>query len=285
MALRIRDWDKHFESAASRKLKRLEWIAIPNKTEGEGYMALVDHPDGAAHLGAWYAIVECASRQKIRGNLPPGLSRIDGGICQDISGICRAIGKISQLPSAVFEAVIPRLLQIGWIEEFECEVQDTRAQDRPSNGVQPTENKQPPTLSGNSATSLGNSANVVAEKTSHIEGNGITGNGITATAHANGNVPKLQSEYPQTLAAIRDHDAAADPLFCIRIADTVCQAILSDPKAQQWPPGKAEKAISDPILAKAVRESYATPRKAPHGTGLLLSTVPKIILGGKTNYV
>ena len=96
---------------------------------------------------------------------------------------------------------------------------------------------------------------------------------------------RTQSEYPQTLAAIRDHDAAADPLFCVRIADTVCQAILSDPKAQQWPPGKAEKAISDPILAKAVRESYATPRKAPHGTGLLLSTVPKIILGGKTNYV
>ena len=107
---RIRDWDRLFENAASRKLKRLDWVAVPNKTDGEGYMELVDHPAGAAHLGAWYAIVECASKQKVRGHLPSGIS-------QDVGGICRAIGKISQLPPEVFEAVIPRLLKIGWLEQ------------------------------------------------------------------------------------------------------------------------------------------------------------------------
>ena len=109
MILRIREWDKNFENAGSRKLKRLEWVAIPNKTDGEGYTALVDHPDAAAHLGAWYAIVEAASKQDPRGNLP-------GGIPHTIGGICRSLGRMSRLPSEIFQHVIPRLLEIGWLE-------------------------------------------------------------------------------------------------------------------------------------------------------------------------
>jgi hypothetical protein len=144
---RIRDWDRLFENAASRKLKRLDWVAVPNKTDGEGYMELVDHPAGAAHLGAWYAIVECASKQKVRGHLPSGIS-------QDVGGICRAIGKISQLPPEVFEAVIPRLLKIGWLEQ--CQENQSVIE---------------------SAISLGKSADVPAENQVHREGNGITGNG------------------------------------------------------------------------------------------------------------
>ncbi len=112
MKLRIRDWDKHFENAASRKLKRLDWVAIPTKTDGEGYTALVDHPNAAAHLGAWYAIVEAASKQTPRGNLP-------GGIPQDIGGICRSLGRMSRLPGGIFQDVLPRLIEIGWLEEFE----------------------------------------------------------------------------------------------------------------------------------------------------------------------
>jgi hypothetical protein len=155
LALRIRDWDKHFENAASRKLKRLDWISVPNKTDGEGYMALVDHPDGAAHLGAWYAIVECASRQKVRGNLPPGLSQESGGICRDIGGTCRALGKISQLPERVFLDVIPRLLKIGWLEEYLDENQSVAS----------------------SPTSLADFPNDLGKNQAHREGNGMEGNG------------------------------------------------------------------------------------------------------------
>lgn len=111
---RIRDWDKHFENAASRKLTRLSWVAIPNKMDGEGYTALVEHRNGAAHLGAWYAIVEIASKQEPRGNLP-------GGITHDLGGICRSLGRISRLPPEVFREVIPRLLEIGWLEDFDCQ--------------------------------------------------------------------------------------------------------------------------------------------------------------------
>ena len=115
MLLRIRDWAKHFETSESRKLQRMVWVPVPNKTDGEGYAALVDHPNGAAHLGAWYAILETASRQmprERRGDFP-------SGIPQNISGVCRSLGRLSHLPASVFEEVIPRLLEIGWIEPAE----------------------------------------------------------------------------------------------------------------------------------------------------------------------
>ena len=106
---RIRDWNRHFETAESRKLKRMVWVPVPNKTDGEGYTALVDHPNGAAHLGAWYAILEAASKQNPRGSLPSGIPQTIGGICQSLS-------RISRLPSRIFEEVLPRLVEIGWLE-------------------------------------------------------------------------------------------------------------------------------------------------------------------------
>ena len=110
VALRIVGWGRIYENSESRKLKTLKWVAVPNKMNGEGYTALVDHPDGAAHLGAWLAILEIASSREIRGTLPDG----DG----TIPGICRSIGRISRLPGKIFEEVVPRLLEMGWIEEI-----------------------------------------------------------------------------------------------------------------------------------------------------------------------
>lgn len=94
----------------------------------------------------------------------------------------------------------------------------------------------------------------------------------------------MQHEYPETLKVLREHDAAADAMFCVRIAEAVARAIAGDDKASCWTPEKQQQAISDRVLAKCCRESFATPRKGPHGTGLLLATVPRIVLGGKTNY-
>jgi hypothetical protein len=116
---------------------------------------------------------------------------------------------------------------------------------------------------------------------------------VTASVPVSASVPVLQlpqpavaaapirHEYPLTLAVIREHDAAADHLFCLKLAHAIAGVIPDG-----WPPGKAEKALSDPIIARACRESYATPgRNGKHGAGLLLSTVPRIVIGGKTNYV
>lgn len=114
MAFRIRNWTSIFENAESRKLKALKWVAMPNKMNTQGYTALMDHPNGAAHLGAWCAIVEiCSAREprELRGTLPES----DGSI----GGISRVLGRISRIPPVVFEELIPRLIQdpeIQWIE-------------------------------------------------------------------------------------------------------------------------------------------------------------------------
>lgn len=94
-----------------------------------------------------------------------------------------------------------------------------------------------------------------------------------------------QTEYPETLRVLLEHDRTADVRFCQRLADAVAVEIVSDKEASRWSVEKQSKAVSDRVIAKACREVYATPRKKPPGTGLLLSTVPRIVIGGKTNYV
>lgn len=66
--LRIIDWDKNFETAESRKIGRLTWVAVPLK-RGTGYKRLLMQEDGPALLGAWIAIVEFAATCFVRGLL------------------------------------------------------------------------------------------------------------------------------------------------------------------------------------------------------------------------
>lgn len=161
MRLRIKDWAHIFENAGSRKLKRLDWVAVPNKTDGEGYTALVDHPHGAAHLGAWLAIIEVASKQSPRGFLP-------GGEHHDLKAICRALARMSRLPSITFEQVIPRLLDpmIGWLERF------VSSEPEP---LEPPELGWPPDALGESADASGDVGGELAAQ--DTTGQGTTGQG------------------------------------------------------------------------------------------------------------
>lgn len=103
---RIKNWDSLFENNRTRELKNLEWVPVPNRMDSEGYTALVDHPDAAAHLGAWTAILEIASRQKVRGTLPQGAA-----------GTAQALARMSRLPVLLFEVVLCRLVnELKWIE-------------------------------------------------------------------------------------------------------------------------------------------------------------------------
>ena len=112
--LRVADWKANFEISTSRRLKTLLWVAVPTKMTGSGYTALLDHDNGAAHLGAWLAIIEAAAVQDIRGMLP----RAAGRDPHDIPGICRSLARLSRISAAVFEEAIPRLLgdEIAWLE-------------------------------------------------------------------------------------------------------------------------------------------------------------------------
>jgi len=104
---RIVKWDENFENNRSRELKELAWVPVPNRHDGSGYLELVDHPDGAAHFGAWVLIVEVASKCSPRGTLLRSSGKPHDA---------RSLAMMTRIPEAVFTAVLPRLLDIGWLE-------------------------------------------------------------------------------------------------------------------------------------------------------------------------
>lgn len=111
---RIRDWDKHFENNRTRDLKELRFVILPNKHDGDGYTELLDHPNGAAHYGAWVAIVQVASKCDPRGTLlrQSRTPLRDSAEAHNSASLAR----ITRIPKDVFEEAIPRLVQIGWLE-------------------------------------------------------------------------------------------------------------------------------------------------------------------------
>ena len=40
--LRVAGWDEHFENNRTRELKRLHWLPVPNKQDGDGYTDGID---------------------------------------------------------------------------------------------------------------------------------------------------------------------------------------------------------------------------------------------------
>ncbi len=112
MRLEITNWRTHFECSDSKKTTSLKWVAVPNKTHGAGYNFLVDHENGAAHLGAWLAIIQASSKsdQSRRGQLPQGFPAT-------LQGVSESLSRTSRLKSGVFAEAIPRLLCIGWLTD------------------------------------------------------------------------------------------------------------------------------------------------------------------------
>lgn len=104
---RIKEWQRHFENNRSRELKSLDWVPVKNKMDGDGYTELLDHPNGAAHFGAWMAIVQVASKCDERGTLMR-----EGARPHDSASLSR----LTRIPRAVFDEVLPRLVSIGWLE-------------------------------------------------------------------------------------------------------------------------------------------------------------------------
>lgn len=106
--LRIKNWDDLYENNRTRSLININWVPIPNRMDGDSYCELVDHGDAAAHYGAWIAMLAIASRQTPRGTLP-----------REGAGIAQALARISRLPAGLFESLIPRVVEMGWVECFQ----------------------------------------------------------------------------------------------------------------------------------------------------------------------
>lgn len=105
-ALQIVDWNANFENNRTREMKSMAWVPIPNKMDGDGFTELVDHPQGAAHYGAWMAIVLTASRCGERGTLLRSTGKPHDSA---------SLSRISRIPAKVFDEAIPRLEKIGWL--------------------------------------------------------------------------------------------------------------------------------------------------------------------------
>lgn len=106
--LRVRDWAKYFENNRTRELKCMSWVPLPNSHDGDGYTELLDHPNGAAHFGAWVAIVQVASKCDLRGSLLR-----DGARPHD----ARSLARMTRIPLAIMDEAIQRLVNdVGWLE-------------------------------------------------------------------------------------------------------------------------------------------------------------------------
>jgi len=107
MVLRIRNWGENYETHKTRPIKNLRWVNLPNSLDSFGYCQLLEHPDGVAHFGVWCAILQIASKATPRGTL----LRKDGQ-----AHTPQSMSIVSRIPAKWFDAAIPRLLQIGWLE-------------------------------------------------------------------------------------------------------------------------------------------------------------------------
>jgi len=108
----IRNWAQKFENNRTRELKFLDWVPVSNRMDSDGYIELVDHPEGAAHFGIWIGCVMIASRCEnpaLRGVL----LREDGSphTTDSIARHCR-------IPAPLCGIAISRLTSLGWLQEL-----------------------------------------------------------------------------------------------------------------------------------------------------------------------
>lgn len=105
---RIRNWDDSFETSESRKVKRLDWVAVPTDLQSTGLIELITgHPNGEKHVGAWLVILELAATCSPRGTLVR-----ESGKPHTV----RTIANATRFSEATIAETIQRACVIGWME-------------------------------------------------------------------------------------------------------------------------------------------------------------------------
>jgi hypothetical protein len=103
---RIRDWDKHFETFESRRIRHTTWVPFPVKHDGKGFRRLMAMRRGFEHYAAWVLIVQVAAKCPVRGTLADG----DGPLTP--ADLAVKTGG----PAGIFEKALSALVEIGWLE-------------------------------------------------------------------------------------------------------------------------------------------------------------------------
>jgi len=108
--LKIAKWKEVFERAESRKIKNLNWVAMPTSFSSNGYQMLLDEfgDEAPAIYGAWCVLVAFAASCTVRGTL--STSR---GVAVKVGHIARTTG----FQSTVFEKLITWATQeeVSWL--------------------------------------------------------------------------------------------------------------------------------------------------------------------------
>lgn len=104
---RVTDWNKHYENAQSRKVRKCSWVAVPNSHDGSGYRRVAAHEHSIELFTAWILILEVASKCEPRGTLRKDGRPINSQDLADKTGF----------PSSIFELAFQELAndRIGWL--------------------------------------------------------------------------------------------------------------------------------------------------------------------------
>lgn len=106
----IRDWDRHFECAQSRRNSGpSRWFPVQTAHDGRGYRRLMKQPNGVALYGAWILIVAVAAKCPRRGVL----AAVDGPLTAD------DLALKTDAPTEIFAEALRILanpdIGIGWL--------------------------------------------------------------------------------------------------------------------------------------------------------------------------
>lgn len=164
---RIKDWDKHFENHQSRKVKRQQWVAVPNQHDGKSFRRIAAHSDGVQVFAAWVLMLEAASKMPVRGVLADEDGPLDAEDLASMTGF----------PAAIFTAAFELLTQdkIGWLSAEEPKLRKRRSPATSRNVPQPPAISRD--LPASAATSRNFPQSPAAPGESAAEGNGTEGNG------------------------------------------------------------------------------------------------------------
>lgn len=108
MIYRIKDWDRLFEKAQTRKCTGMNWVAVPNRHDGTGYATVAAHERACELFAAWILILEIASRMPTRGVLFKDGKPITP----------KDLAKRTRFPENIFHLAFAVLVEpeIGWLE-------------------------------------------------------------------------------------------------------------------------------------------------------------------------
>jgi hypothetical protein len=208
---RIVDWERNFENNRTKELKKLSWVPFPNKHDGDGYTELLDHPDGAAHYGAWCAIVQVASKCEPRGTLLR-----DGARPHDAASLAR----VTKIPRAYLEAAISRLINpVGWIEVVADPEPEQRFMETPQNGA---------TTSQEGASSR---ACACACATKGSEGNGSEAKGTEQNFKSDGKTMVNQRSMPSSPSPLNAREGRGEAVGKLDLSEVDWSAVVAKAEA------------------------------------------------------